>query len=72
MRMYCKNQIYPLLGNRIVGDITSADIKNMLNYWMNKGYAYTTVKKAYVVLNEYFGYLFKEKLIAKILWQTLR
>ena len=33
----------------------------MLNYWMNKGYAYTTVKKAYVVLNEYFGYLFKEK-----------
>ncbi len=60
-----KNQIYPLLGDKIVGDITSADIKNMLNYWMNKGYAYTTVKKAYVVLNEYFRYLFKEELIAK-------
>lgn len=60
-----KNQIYPLLGDKIVGDITSADIKNMLNYWMNKGYAYTTVKKAYVVLNEYFRYLFKEELISK-------
>lgn len=60
-----KNQIYPLLGEKSVGDITSADIKNMLNYWMNKGYAYTTVKKAYVVLNEYFRYLFKEELISK-------
>lgn len=60
-----KNQIYPLLGDKQVSDITSADIKNMLNFWMNKGYAYTTVKKAYVVLNEYFRYLFKEELIAK-------
>ncbi len=60
-----KNQIYPLLGDKIVGDITSADIKNMLNYWMNRGYAYTTIKKAYVVLNEYFRYLFKEGFIAK-------
>ena len=48
-----KNQIYPLLGDKPVGDITAADIKNLLNYWMNKGYAYTTVKKAYVVLNVY-------------------
>lgn len=60
-----KNQIYPLLGDKIVADITSADIKNLLNYWMNKGYAYTTVKKAYVVLNEYFRYIFKEELISK-------
>ena len=36
-----KNQIYPLLGEKPVGDITAADIKNLLNYWMNKGYAYT-------------------------------
>ena len=32
---------------------------------MNKGYAYTTVKKAYVVLNEYFRYLYREELIPK-------
>lgn len=60
-----KNQIYPLLGEKAVGDITSADIKNLINYWMNKGYAFTTVKKAYVLLNEYFRYLFKEELILK-------
>ena len=60
-----KNQIYPLLGEKPVGDITAADIKNLLNYWMHKGYAYTTVKKAYVVLNEYFRYLYREELIPK-------
>ena len=60
-----KNQIYPLLGDKPVGDITAADIKNLLNYWMNKGYAYTTVKKVYVVLNEYFRYLYREELIPK-------
>lgn len=60
-----QNQIYPLLGEKPVGDITAADIKNLLNYWMNKGYAYTTVKKAYVVLNEYFRYLYREQLIPK-------
>ena len=32
---------------------------------MNKGYAYTTVKKAYVVLNEYFRCLYREELIPK-------
>ncbi len=60
-----QNQIYPLLGDKPVGDITAADIKNLLNYWMNKGYAYTTGKKAYVVLNEYFRYLYREELIPK-------
>lgn len=60
-----KNQIYPLLGEKAVGDITAVDIKNLLNYWMNKVYAYTTVKKAYVVLNEYFRYLYTEGLIPK-------
>lgn len=60
-----QNQIYPLLGEKAVGDITSADIKYLINYWMNKGYAFTTVKKAYVLLNEYFRYLFKEELISK-------
>lgn len=60
-----KNQIYPLLGEKAVSDITSADIKYLINYWMNKGYAFSTVKKAYVLLNEYFRYLFKEELISK-------
>ncbi len=60
-----KNQIYPLLGDKAVGDITAVDIKNLLNHWMKKGYAYTTVKKAYVVLSEYFRYLYREELIPR-------
>ena len=60
-----KNQIYPLLGEKAIGDITAADIKNLLNYLMNKGYAYTTVKKAYMLLNEYFRYLYREEFIPK-------
>ena len=60
-----KNQIYPLLGEKAVGDITAADIKNLLNYWMHKDYAYTTIKKAYVALNENLRYLYREELIQK-------
>ena len=60
-----KNQIYPQLGKKVVGDITSADIKKLLNYWMTEGYAYTTVKKVYVLLNEYFRYLYQQEIIVK-------
>ena len=34
-----KNQIYPRLGKKIIGDITAADIKKLLNYWMTEGYS---------------------------------
>ena len=60
-----KNQIYPALGDKIVGDIFAADIKDLLNQRMNDGYAYTTVKKVYVVLGEYFRYLTQQEIIVK-------
>ena len=60
-----KNQIYPRLGKKVIGDITAADIKKLLNYWMTEGYAYTTVKKVYVLLNEYFRYLYQQEVITK-------
>ena len=60
-----KNQIYPRLGKKIVGDVTAADIKKLLNYWMTEGYAYTTVKKVYVLLNEYFRYLYQQEIIVR-------
>ena len=52
-------------GEKIVGDITSADIRDLLNQEMNDGYAYTTVKKVHVLLNEYFRYLTQQELIVK-------
>ena len=59
------NQIYPLIGNKIVGNITAADIKKVLNHWMNEGYAYTTVKKVHVILGDYFKYLTQQELIPR-------
>ena len=59
------HQIFPLLGEKVVGDITAADLKEVLNHWMGEGYAYTTVKKVYIVLNEYFRYLAQQEILAK-------
>ena len=59
------NQIYPILGDVVVGDITAADIKSMLNHLMNKGLSFSTVKKAYVLLNEYFRTMYLEGMIEK-------
>lgn len=59
------HQIYPVLGSKVVGDITSADIKALLNHWMNEGYAYTTVKKVYNILTDYFRYLTQQEYIPR-------
>ena len=34
-----KHQIYPVLGDKVIANITSADIKYLLNQKMNEGYA---------------------------------
>ena len=60
-----EHQIFPLLGEKVIGDITAADLKEVLNHWMNEGYAYTTVKKVYIVLNEYFRYLTQQEILQK-------
>ncbi len=66
-RLECtaKNQIYTILGDKIVGNIQASDIKQLLNYWMSEDYAYTTVKKVYIILGEYFRYLTQQELIQK-------
>ena len=60
-----KYQIYPAIGNKPVGDITGADIKKLLNGIMMQGLSYSTAKKAYLLLSEYFRYLEREDLIDK-------
>ena len=60
-----KNQIYPKLGDRYVGDITAADIKKLLTDEMNEGYTYTTVKKTYTLLGEYFKVLYQQEQIPR-------
>lgn len=62
-----KHQVYPLLDQKIVGDVTSADIQKIPNHWMNEDYAYTTVKKVYNLLADYFRYLTRQELITTML-----
>ena len=66
-RLECtaKHQICPMIGGKVVGNITPADIKSVLNHWMNEGYAYTTVKKVHILLTDYFRYLAQQELIPK-------
>ena len=60
-----RNQIYPALGDKLVEDITAADVKSLLNQMMNDGYAYTTVKKVHNLLNEYYKSLTERELIKR-------
>ena len=60
-----RNQIYPVLGDKLVEDITAADVKSLLNKMMNDGYAYTTVKKVHNLLNEYYKSLTERELIRR-------
>ncbi len=66
-RLECtaKNHIFPEIGDRVVSTIKSTDIKRILNDRMQKGYAYTTVKKIHNLLNEYFRYLIQQEFIQK-------
>lgn len=60
-----KHQIYPIIGDKVVGNVTAADIKSLLNHWMNLDYAFNTVKKAYVLLNEYYRHMYQEGYVNK-------
>ena len=58
-----KHQVFPLIGEKAVGDITAADLKGVLNHWLEMDYAYTTVKKAHDLLGEYFRYLTEQEIL---------
>ena len=61
--MTAKHQIYPSLGDKPVGDITSADIMKILNEAMMNGMSYSSTKKIYNLLSQYFEYLEKGGMI---------
>ena len=66
-RLECtaRNQVYPLIGEKVVGDIAAADLKAVLNHWTANGYAYTTVKKVHDLLGEYFRYLTEQEILQR-------
>ena len=50
-------QIYPKLGNKAINKITIEDIQNTINDVMISGLSYSTARKTYLLLAEYFRYL---------------
>lgn len=59
------NEVTPYIGDKIISNISAADIKKLINQLTEKGYAFSTVKQTYNLLSEYFRYLEQEDIITK-------
>lgn len=59
------NEITPYIGDKIISNISAADIKKLINQLTEKGYAFSTVKQTYNLLSEYLRYLEQEDIISK-------
>ena len=59
------NEITPYIGDKIISNISAADIKKLINQLTETGYAFSTVKQTYNLLSEYFRYLEQEDIITK-------
>lgn len=59
------NEITPYIGDKIISNISAADIKKLINQLTEKGYAFSTVKQTYNLLSEYLRYLEQEDIITK-------
>jgi len=60
-----KRYIYPRIGDSIISEVAAADLSGILSLMMIEGYAHSTVKHVYSLLNEYFRYLCYEDYIPK-------
>ena len=60
-----KRYIYPRIGDLIISEVAAADLSGILSQMMIEGYAHSTVKHVYSLLNEYFRYLCYEDYIPK-------
>lgn len=50
----CNYQIFPHIGYMQIHNLTSADIQNLINVLSDKGYSYSSIKKAYNAINSCF------------------
>lgn len=60
-----KRYIYPRIGDLIISEVAAAVLSGILSQMMIEGYAHSTVKHVYSLLNEYFRYLCYEDYIPK-------
>lgn len=54
--MTLENQVYPLIGNICMSQITFDDIQSMVNELKKQNLSYSTIKKAYEAINGCFKY----------------
>ena len=54
-----KNQIYPALGEKMVYEIDSDDIRDLMTDLCLRKYSYSIIKKTYDNLNNYFSFFLK-------------
>ena len=50
----CNYQIFPFIGYMQIHNLTSADIQNLINLLSDKGYSFSSIKKAYNAINACF------------------
>ena len=63
------HQIYPVLGSKVVGDITSADIKALLNHWMNEDYNLILIQQILHVIIVYIRHWY-QVLFSLMIWSS--
>ena len=56
-------QIYPHIGLRQIDKITVEDLQNTLSAVMEKGLSYSTARKTYLLLSEFFRYLERSEML---------
>ena len=57
--------IHPVLGDKITADISAVELNSLWTKMMHEGYAQSTVKRAYLILNQFFRCLYHEEWIPK-------
>ena len=64
----CKHQIYPFIGYYQIQELTSSHIQRLINLLTEKGYSYSTIKKAYNALHSCFTLAYEREEIKKNLF----
>lgn len=61
----CKYQVFPFIGSLQMGMVTADDVQSVINQLADKGYSYSTIKKAYNAINACFTFAYEREAIRK-------
>lgn len=61
----CKYQVFPFIGTLQMGMVTPEDVQGVINKLVDKGFSYSTIKKAYNAMNACFTFASERDAIRK-------